>query len=112
MNHETFERLVDEINEHDMSILFAKNKEYANDTDKLRNFKLGGEMAGMTPQQVLWSYMMKHMVSVRMIVDGESNYDCNILREKCGDIRNYLRLLEAIFDDDFNNRERVQGFIG
>jgi hypothetical protein len=64
-------------------------------SDRLVNFHTGSEITGLTPMQTLWGYLAKHLASVRDIVNGKV-VSREVLREKIGDSRNYLVLLEAL----------------
>ena len=97
MNSETFLKLLEEIQKDQTSMLISKNEEYAGgDGDKLANFKKGGRALGVEPEECLWAYTMKHLISIQDIVYGEGSYTPEKLREKCGDLRNYTVLLEAL----------------
>ena len=78
--------------------LIKKNKEYATNDDPLNNFKEGSEMSGLIMEQVLFMYCLKHLVSLRDIVFGKVEADTTMIREKTGDIINYMVLLNAIND--------------
>ena len=78
--------------------LIKKNKEYAPNDDPLNNFKEGSEMSGLIMEQVLFMYCLKHLVSLRDIVFGKVESDTTMIREKTGDIINYMVLLNAIND--------------
>lgn len=78
--------------------LVKKNKEYAPNDDPLNNFKEGSEMSGLIMEQVLFMYCLKHLVSLRDIVFGKVEGDTEMIREKTGDIINYMVLLNAIND--------------
>ena len=96
MIHKDFIKLVEEIQTHQRQVLLAKNEEYASNNDKLANFKKGAKALGVSPEQCLWGYLMKHIISCQDIVNGDGAYTPELLREKAGDIRNYLILLEAL----------------
>lgn len=78
--------------------LIKKNKEYAPSDDPLNNFKEGSEMSGLSMEQVLFMYCLKHLVSLRDIVFKKVDSNTEMLREKTGDIINYMVLLNAIND--------------
>jgi hypothetical protein len=96
MNHEDFNNLLTELQAKQRQVLLSKNAEYAPGQDKLENFKKGARMLGVTPQECLWGYAMKHLVAVQDIVCGDVLYSPELLREKAGDLSCYLILLEAI----------------
>lgn len=96
MNHQNFNNLLEDVQADMTSVLLSKNEEYASGGDKLDNFKKGGRAMGVTAQECLWGYAMKHFISIQDIVYGEGSYTPEKMREKCGDLRNYTILLEAL----------------
>lgn len=81
--------------------LESKNKEYSPETDKILNFKKAGLLLGCTPERALLGFMGKHLVSMFDMIDnidkGKPVPSPEYVREKLGDIRNYLVLLEVLF---------------
>ena len=80
--------------------LLTKHKEYAKDDNVFRNFDeaAGGLSLHGSSAEVLWSYMTKHLVSIKDIVADNKPVDTAIVSEKIGDIINYLILLEAMLN--------------
>lgn len=80
--------------------LLTKHKEYAKDDNVFRNFDeaAGGLSLHGTSSEVLWSYMTKHLVSIKDIVADNKPVDTAIVSEKIGDVINYLILLEAMLN--------------
>jgi hypothetical protein len=111
MTEERFDRLVDEILDETRSMLIRKGIEYsAASPDRLHNFKQAGKIENRIPEQVLISFMTKHIVSVYDLVDQLSNgslAELHVWREKCGDIRNYLILLEALVAERFEDKKEL-----
>lgn len=81
--------------------LLTKHKEYAKDDNVFRNFDeaAGGLSLHSTSAEVLWSYMTKHLVSLKDIVADNKPVKPEITSEKIGDVINYLILLEAMLND-------------
>lgn len=98
MNREDFEKSVKETIQRCEQTLIKKNEEYAPNDDPLNNFKEGAEMSGLSMEQVLFMYCLKHLVSLRDIVFGKVESSDELLHEKTGDIINYMILLNAIND--------------
>ena len=94
-----FEALVEKRLEACRKLLGVKNKEYANDGDKLSNFKEAAALKGDTPEKALWGMWAKHIISIKKIVNdldkGIVPTDA-LLAEKCADNINYTLLLEAL----------------
>lgn len=80
--------------------LLTKHKEYAKDDNVFRNFDeaAGGFSLHSTSSEVLWSYMTKHLVSIKDIVADKKPVDTAVVSEKIGDVINYLILLEAMLN--------------
>lgn len=95
MNHNQFQTLFDEVTAQERQTLRAKAGEYASGGNRLENFYGGAAIAGTTPGDALWGYLTKHLVSCREIAKGK-RVNRAMLREKIGDARNYLVLLEAL----------------
>jgi hypothetical protein len=81
--------------------LLTKHKEYAKDDNVFRNFDeaAGGFSLHSTSAEVLWSYMTKHLVSIKDIVSDNVPVDNAVVSEKIGDVINYLILLEAMLNE-------------
>jgi hypothetical protein len=100
MNHKDFTKFLTELQEHQTKVLLGKNAEYAPGEDKLQNFKTASSVTGKPGSEVLWMYALKHFVSIQDIVLYNSTYTPALMREKCGDLRNYLVLLEALIKEE------------
>lgn len=108
MTPEEFERHYDYVVEQEKSTLCKKRTEYADGESRFSNFEEGSHLTGLTPEQTLWCYMAKHLVSVRDVVNGKK-VSKELLREKIGDVRNYLVLLEGmILDKQSEHLDRLQ----
>ena len=79
-------------------ILSHKAKEYAT-TDRLHNFKVAARINNTTPAKALWGMALKHLVSVMDIIEGNIIYDDAMVDEKCGDLINYIILLESVLKE-------------
>ena len=107
MNREEFNISVNNTLKRCENTLIKKNKEYAPNDDPLNNFKEGAEMSGLSMEKVLFMYCLKHLVSLRDIVFEKVGSDTEMLREKTGDIINYMVLLNAINDSQILTNEKV-----
>ncbi len=87
-------------------VLQAKAHEYASE-DRLHNFKAdaGGLRLAESPAERCWGYMLKHLQSVYDMVSGIRPVTPAAVKEKVGDLVNYLVLLEAIFTEDMGKRQ-------
>ena len=79
--------------------LLRKHKEYAADDNVFKNFEEAAKGISLhsSSEEVLWSYMTKHLVSLKGIVT-EGGAKPQVVSEKIGDVINYLILLEAMLN--------------
>ena len=100
MTREDFSRRVEKRIDLVRQTLLTKHKEYAKDDNVFRNFDeaAGGLSLHGSSAEVLWSYMTKHLVSIKDIVADKKPVDTEIVSEKIGDVINYLILLEAMLN--------------
>ncbi len=81
--------------------LEAKKHHYANDADRMHNFKVMAALQGNTPQESLLGVAVKHWFSVREMVAEFAKTgrvpSQEVLDEKLGDAVCYLFLLEGLF---------------
>lgn len=102
MNHEDFSNIVEARLSICQNILASKNEEYSSDTDRLHNFKMAAGMSDTTPEQALWGMWVKHLVSVRDLVDAPDDATPELIKEKISDSINYLLLLEGLLTERMN----------
>lgn len=96
MTTEEFEIILQNRISKIQSVLGNKAKEYALNGDRLHNFKIAGMMNNESPEKALWGMATKHLVSVQDIVKDRININEYLVDEKCGDLINYIILLEAL----------------
>jgi hypothetical protein len=101
MTREDFTKRVEKRIDLVRQTLLAKHKEYAKDDNVFRNFDeaAGGLSLHSTSAEVLWSYMTKHLVSIKDIVSDNTPVTNEVVSEKIGDVINYLILLEAMLNE-------------
>lgn len=100
MTREDFSNRVEKRVDLIRQTLLTKHKEYAKNDNVFRNFDeaAGGLSLHGSSAEVLWSYMTKHLVSIKDIVADKKPADPAIVSEKIGDVINYLILLEAMLN--------------
>lgn len=102
MDQEEFEQVFDRVIEQSRAVLVEKAREYASDGDRMHNFKRAAGFTGGTPEQALWGFLTKHLVSLSDMVRSEKVYPAEVWDEKLGDALNYLILLRAlVFDSEY-----------
>lgn len=96
MNGKQFEEVLERQFKMTWAVLGDKAKEYADDTDRLRNFKIAASLQGSTPRQALGGMLAKHLVSVYDLINDVECAPTHIWDEKLTDALNYLLLLRAL----------------
>lgn len=102
MNSDDFSKLYTEFETQERSLLLVKRGEYADNNDVLINFKQNAEFLGITPEELCFCYMMKHIQSVgKGIKKPETRLGFTAetgegFSQRISDARNYLVLLAAI----------------
>ena len=82
------------------SLLVKKGAEYnLDENDRFSDFKQAAAFTGQTPEQVLYGYMLKHLMSVTAMVQSEKTFTKELWNEKITDICNYLILLQGLLRD-------------
>ena len=102
MSPEDFNKLTEACCEEIRETLSIKAGQYAGDFDRLQNFKNAADMTGFTPEQCLFGFVVKHIISLQDYVRkvGDDNPSEEQLLEKTGDVAIYLLpLLRGLFVD-------------
>lgn len=98
MKVEEFEALFDTMLQEERQILFTKGQDYSGREDCLGNFKRLALQLGMTPERVLWVYLVKHLDSILSYINGTYGGSEPIIG-RIYDARNYLALLAGLIVD-------------
>ena len=99
MKAKAFEKIVKNRLKHCKKLLCSKGDEYARGDDRLHNFKKAAAMSHTTPEDALWGMWVKHLVSVKDMVDDPKRSSDRMIDEKISDLINYGLLLEAILKE-------------
>lgn len=99
-----FEAIFEHQVKQSREVLLAKAREYATDNDRLSNFKKAAVLTGGTPEQALWGFLAKHLISLTEMVSDEEDHSIPMWEEKIGDAINYLILLRAQVQETANSR--------
>lgn len=111
MRTEDFNKIVEEQLDIIRSVLVKKQAEYNLDEDRLSHFKRAAVLSQKTPEEVLYGYMLKHIMSVSDMVASGKRYPKEVWQEKMTDIHNYLILLLGLLEDenDFEGQNASSG---
>ena len=102
MTPQEFDQYLNDLLEGTRLMLASKATEYATETDRFHNFKVAAAIDDETPERAAWGMAKKHLVSIIDILDGTDEgqtYNKLYLREKFGDMLNYLILIEAMLSE-------------
>jgi hypothetical protein len=100
MTAEEFNDIVRDTLNKSSRILCMKGNEYAGPVDRLANFKLAAGVMGCSLQTALTGMMVKHTVSLYMMLGEATNkHGMELWDEKILDHINYLILLRAVLKE-------------
>jgi hypothetical protein len=105
MRVEDFRKLKSEFDDYEAMLLGVKKTEYANDADRLINFKEASQMVGLTPEYYCFVLITKHYHAIRKaVLEGEYNWCWSNefgegMKQRIADIRNYMLLLSALIEE-------------
>lgn len=95
MNALEFNELVSTENAISVDMLSAKAADYANDTDRLDNFKCAAGAKGTNPCEALSGIVVKQMMAFLAMSKNPTAYSIDRWNEVLRDIRNYTYLQKA-----------------
>ena len=99
MNTPDFNKVVEGQLSRIQNVLIKKAAEYNLDTDRLSVFKHAAAVSEETPEQALYGFMLKHIISVTDMINSRGTYSEELWNEKITDICNYLILLQGLLRD-------------
>lgn len=74
-----------------------KNEEYAGSyTDPFRNFTQAAKLNDESPEEALWGFVSKQIVSMADLVKTPEKLTVPVVNEKAGDIAVYMLILMAM----------------
>ena len=98
MTYDDFDKLLDKMIEEERGIGTTKAREYTQG-DRLDNFKRLAKELGITPQQVLWVYLKKHLDSIASYVRTQKVLS-EPIQGRIMDARVYLSLLRGLIEEE------------
>lgn len=99
MNTPDFNKVVEDQLSRIQNVLIKKAAEYNLDADRLSVFKHAAAVSEETPEQALYGFMLKHIISVTDMINSKETYSEELWNEKITDICNYLILLQGLLRD-------------
>lgn len=105
MTTERFNKIVEDQLDRIKNMLVKKAGEYNLEEDRLGFFKRAAGLAQITPEQALYGFLLKHIVSVSDMITSGKEYPKDLWLEKITDIENYLILLLGLIEDTDRDKE-------
>ena len=103
MQLERFNKVVSDQLQYTEALLKTKGSEYVKTSDRLAAFKKAGFLQNETPKQALLGMLAKHLVSISDMCSSDTDEPRERWIEKITDSINYLILLRALVEEDFEN---------
>ena len=100
MKNNEFQEVLEETLGWCNDVLGKKAGEYANETDRLRNFKQVVHLESKTQKQAVTGLMSKPITSLFDWVGDDQDRSMDEWNEKIGDSINYLILLKAVIVEE------------
>ena len=94
-----FNKVVEDQLDRIRNVLVKKAAEYNLDDDRLSVFKHAAALSEETPEQALYGFMLKHLISITDLINSKGTYSEELWNEKITDICNYLILLQGLLRD-------------
>lgn len=100
MTNKEFYELLTGMTKEEEQTMISKGKEYTmSSDDKLKNFKLVGDMLGISPLKVAAIYWLKHIFSIINYIKTGTVSSSEPIEGRIMDARNYLALIRGIIEE-------------
>ena len=104
MDVKRFEEILKQLQDKENQILIDRAKRYSLNGDRLHNFKQIANLLNIHPAQACLNLMLKHFIALCSYVSqlsfrNTSAVNLHLVEEYIVDLRNYLALLWAIFNE-------------
>ena len=76
----------------------SKGKEYANGEDRFGNFNLLATRLGLTREQVLWVYLVKHLDGIESFIMTRTIHSNEPIQGRIVDAITYLTILAGMLE--------------
>lgn len=90
---------IEELFKNCVAILHSKGRDYNPDNESLKGVRDVAREAGITPQQVLWVYLRKHISAVHQYTKT-GNVSSEGIVSRLMDVINYAALMYVLFVQD------------
>ncbi|KYC47853.1 MAG: hypothetical protein AMQ22_00215 [Candidatus Methanofastidiosum methylothiophilum] len=98
MDNKTFMKIIEKQIALENEIMGVKGRDYTiGNSDRHYNFKLVAELVGITPEQVLMVYWLKHVLSILNHARGGN--ESEPVETRIADLRNYMLLYRGLVEE-------------
>lgn len=104
---DSFDQVVEKTLNRVRELLIVKGKEYRRNNDPFHNFNIGALMTGRTREEVLYGFLLKHLISAQDIREDIANGTLpsrEKVEEKWDDIITYFTIEKASIIDKISNQ--------
>lgn len=114
MNRKEFNIYLEHVLARTKDVLGAKGDEYSYNGGAFENFEEGvGLGFSNSREAVAWGYAVKHIQSVlamlsKVEVGDSTHLSDKLIEEKCGDVINYMILIEAMLKERVDNNKKLE----
>jgi len=99
MQYDVFKKLGGDFLARMQDLLDKKGADYTcGDEDRLANFKRLAERTGVTPMQVWWVFVQKHLAAIENYVKS-GKVESEPIHGRLQDVANYCLLASALIED-------------
>ena len=104
MNNEDFAKLMEKQEALEKEIMRVKGNDYTlENPDRHFNFKLVAQLVGITPEQALMVYWLKHVLSLCNHAKG--GRESEPIEQRIADVRNYPMLYRGLVEEKSAQRQ-------
>lgn len=99
MNYEAMSRVFEDLQRIELKLREAGQAEYAHSEDTLSNFKRAARAVGVSPEEVLLIFLLKHIDGITSFIGGHKSQRESVIG-RILDARVYLALLAGMVCED------------
>lgn len=88
-----------------------KQKEYKGEVNPFRNFEKASELRGISREEALDFFRLKHEVSILEMLDDDKKYSKAVITEKFNDYIIYTIILNEMINSTFEGKDIIFEFI-
>jgi hypothetical protein len=106
MTFPEFDALCDSNLQEVLQMRNTKGKEYARSADRLANFKRIADEMGITPAQVAWVYLAKHLDGIKYRIQNGATESNETTHSRIIDALTYLLLIDGLLVEELEEESK------